>query len=226
MDQMDKNTVEAKNQLKETEEIFFENLESDGIRVLFVGNSITLHGVKEDIGWMNRWGMAASAKEKDYVHLTVEKIKNTHPNLSFGVCQVARWEMNYKNGEEMHAFYESAREYNADVIIVRLVENCKKAEYDKEVFLEQYEKLISYLNKSQKASIILTTGFWRHPADDAIRECAAKHHYKLCELGDLGEQDEMKAIGLFAHSGVANHPGDLGMEAISNRIYDVLKEIM
>lgn len=78
MDQMDKNTVEAKNQLKESEVVRFERLESSGLRVMFVGNSITLHGVKEDIGWMNCWGMAASTKEKDYVHRCIEKICKTN----------------------------------------------------------------------------------------------------------------------------------------------------
>jgi len=225
MDQMDKNTVEAKNQLKESEVIAFENLEKDGVRVMFVGNSITLHGVKEDIGWMNRWGMAASAKEKDYVHLCMKDIMKKHSDAAFCICQASGWEMRYKNGEETYPIYESARNFEADIIVMRLVENCPKAEYEKELFMKEYAKLIAFLNPTGKAKVITTTGFWKHPADEAIRECANANGYTVCELSDLGEQDVMKALGLFEHSGVANHPGDLGMQAIAERICKKIDEV-
>ena len=42
-------------------------------RILFLGNSLTLHGPREEIGWKHNWGMAASAPERDFVHLVTFK---------------------------------------------------------------------------------------------------------------------------------------------------------
>jgi hypothetical protein len=36
----------------------------------------------------------------------------------------------------------------------------------------------------------------------------------------------MKAIGLFEHEGVANHPGDIGMKNIAERILKELKNLL
>lgn len=99
-EQIAKNTVKATNQLKESEYISFENPQGKGMRVLFVGNSITRHGIAHDIGWHDDWGMAASAKEKDYVHRLMKKIDNVKDDAAYCICQVASWERGYRQGTE------------------------------------------------------------------------------------------------------------------------------
>ncbi len=220
--QMKKNTVDSSNQLNDSALVKMENPAGKGIRVMFAGNSITLHGAKKDIGWENEWGMAASAKEKDYVHLLMSKIKENKQDAAFCICQVAEWESNYKNGGDKHYLFKAARDFNADVIIARFIENCPGEDFDEALFKKEYDNLITYLNKSGKAKVILTTGFWKHPGDEIIREFALEHNYSLVELGDLGENDDMMAKNLFWHSGVAMHPGDKGMQAIAERILEKL----
>ena len=76
------------------------------------------------------------------------------------------------------------------------------------------------------AKIVLTDLFWAHePIDEPIRRVAEEGNYPLVHLGDLGEQDENMAKGLFEHSGVAAHPGDLGMYRIAERIANKMMKI-
>jgi len=67
MDQMDKNTVPAKDQLKDSGSVFFTNTEGRGKRILFVGNSITLHGIRPEIA--------------DKAHAVVQGIGEDWPKL-------------------------------------------------------------------------------------------------------------------------------------------------
>ena len=225
--QMDKNTVSAENQLKENEIVKFDNPYGKGKRVLFVGNSITLHGIKEDIGWHWCHGMAASAKEKDYVHLVENKVTEIAADTAFCVCQAASFEVNYNTPEKIcYPLFEEARRFNADVIIFRLIENCKKAEWNEGNFKKELDRLLDFLGRDRGAKVIMTTGFWKHPGDETLRQYALEHSFPIIELGDLGEMDEMKAIGLFDHHGVANHPGDKGMKAIADKIFNELKKFI
>lgn len=224
--QMDKNTVKAQNQLQGKGPVRFFHPEGKGKKVMFVGNSMTLHGINEPLGWTQECGMAASAPEKDYVHCLMRAIEEATADPAFCICQVSSWESQYKNGSELLPRFENAKDFGADIIAMRFIENCPKQDFDPEIFKAECKALLNYLNGTGKAKIVLTTGFWRHPGDDAIRELAKEMNLPVVELGDLGEQDQMKAIGLFEHKGVANHPGDLGMEHMANRIFDVLKNYL
>ena len=76
-DDLQANPVPAIGQNAKDQKVF--DPAKKGPRVLFVGNSITLHGPRPQIGWTNNWGMAASARDKDYVHLLDTHGRFNHP---------------------------------------------------------------------------------------------------------------------------------------------------
>lgn len=217
-----KNTVKADNQLKINNSVTFEG---DGkLKIMFVGNSITRHGVLEEIGWNWDFGMAASCKEKDYVHILIDKI-NKKTSAQYCICQAAKWEQNHKNPEEYLPVYTPAREFGADIIVMRIVENCHNG-FDAEAFEKNYPELINYLN-TNNAKLVLSSGFWAHEqADSIIENIAEKLGAPYVYLGDLGADAKMRADGKFWHEGVQHHPGDLGMENIANRLYAEIEKLI
>lgn len=48
--------------------------------------------------------------------------------------------------------------------------------------------------KENLHKVILTTGFWKHPGDAAITEYGKEYGLPVIELGDLGDDEKMKAI--------------------------------
>lgn len=220
MSQIEKNTVSSKGQLKENEYISLHLRKNSNFKVLFVGNSITRHGPSEKIGWYKDCGMAASSLEKDYVHIFMDQIYKMHEDASFCICQVSEWERNYKNIGSDIEIYKKAREFNADIIIMRCIENCQCNIFDSDVFEKEYIRLIDYFNPRKKAKVVLTTSFWKHIGDEVIKNIGKIKGYPVVFLGDLGEDDSMKAIGEYEHGGVACHPNDNGMKMIAKRLYD------
>ena len=218
-DKMKENTVKAENQVSTYTVLINEN--GKGQRILFLGNSITRHEPNEDIGWSYNHGMSASKPENDYVHRVIASLPDDN---AYCTCQVFEWEYNHYFQNEFSRF-EEARDFGADIIVARFVENCQKRNYDPVEFERGYRALLDYYNPSGKAKIVYSSGFWKHPADPIIEKIAKENGMPYVFLGDLGEKDEMKALGLFWHSGVAVHPGDAGMAEIANRIIKAISNL-
>ena len=61
--------------------------------------------------------------------------------------------------------------------------------------------------------------FWRNDVKAACTALAANEVVAAyVDAGPLGDDAASKAIGQFEHTGVANHPGDLGMSRLANLI--------
>lgn len=216
-----RNTVRAERQLSGSLR-FFER-EGRGKRVLFAGNSITLHSPKADIGWQGSWGMAASDAAHDYIHLLASRF----PGMDAGIAQVAEWERGFLKGKEAMRPYTPAAEWDPDIIVFRAGENTPENMLAEGDYAQAVQDLMRFFNRGGRAKMIVTSLFWPNPAkDEAIRRAAECLGAVYVPLNDLGTRDDMKALGLFWHSGVANHPGDLGMQAIADRIGGALEPFL
>lgn len=209
------NTVSAEGQMRLSSEVSTLGHGRASVRVLVLGNSITRHGPNEEIGWPNDWGMAASAPEKDYVHRLYRKLTEAGMDVYMRIRQASAWEMHGHEWADLSVYAEE-RDFGADILVFRLGENVVRGQI--EGFGERTRALLSYLD-TRGAHVILVPCFWPCESVDAqTREVARACGYTLTELSDLSSDERTMALGLFAHSGVAMHPGDYGMDCIAERI--------
>lgn len=215
-----KNDVPASGQLKDGECVSFNITENADIKIIFLGNSITRHGKAENLGWFGDWGMAASKKENDYVHKLVSLFEENGKKVSYCVANLSEWERT-RNMSLLESRYAKVKDFNASIVIVRLGENAKLAE-NLEKFKPCYKKMTEYF--AGGATVILTDLFWEYePFDVFVKSFAEEKGYAFVRIHDLGNSEDMKAVGMFGHEGVAAHPGDKGMAEIAERIFKVLK---
>jgi len=198
-------------------------------RVLFLGNSITRHGVLEKIGWTTDWGMAASALEKDYVHLVtagIAEMASSKPEMK--LQNIADFERNLGT-YDIEANLKEQLAFKPTLVIVAIGENVSALTTDeaKAQFKTSYTKLLTTLKNSGQPTIVVRSSFWADKNKDEIMQqvCAAVGGI-YADLSALSkdESNYARAERKFQHDGVAAHPGDKGMKAIADGILKALKQ--
>lgn len=218
------NTVSAENQLIKTNRIFYLGNPNAAKRLLIVGNSITRHGPSESIGWHWDWGMAASAPEKDYVHLLHSMIEADQKDVLIMVRQASSWERGHAAENALDDF-SVEHEFGADVVLFRFMENVPK-DSDMENFERCYNQLIDHICPKGSQPIFTSTVWKSDIKNELTQKIAEERNAPVVDLLEIGRNDDMMAIGLFEHHGVSIHPGDKGMQYIADEIYKVLKNYL
>ena len=197
-------------------------------KILFIGNSITLHGPKADIDWHGNWGMAATSEDKDYVHLVTKALaakQGATPVIM--VKNVADFERNHL-GYDIAGKFTDAAAFKADLIILCIGENVAalKTPADQAKYQEQVTALLKTLNSNPQAAVIVRSSFWANEAKDtAMRKACEAVGGTFVDISALGkdEQNYDRSERPYKHAGVANHPGDRGMAAIAEAILKAVK---
>lgn len=192
-------------------------------KVLFLGNSITKHGPKPDIGWTGDFGMAATAPEKDYVHLvTAGLAKKWAAPPEVLVRSLVDLERNYATFDANERLKEPVA-FGADLIIVAIGENVPgfKNDEDKKLFAEKLRDVLKRLKGDRHPTIVVRSCFWANAAKDRIlREACQDVGGLFVDISPLAkdEANYARSERKIEHAGVANHPGDKGMQAIADAI--------
>ena len=197
-----------------------ENIVPKSKTVLILGNSIVRHSPKVSIGWYGDWGMAASVKDSDFVHLLIRKIYQIDPTVMIEYKNIAGFEMEF----DTYMLDSLDVSVNPDILIMKISENVNDDKAVKDDFMRYYDKLVNHIAPGKESVKVICDGFWKKKkVNKMIKEYASKNQYPYVALEDLSNDSTNMALGKFEHKGVAAHPSDKGMRMIGQRIWEVIE---
>lgn len=197
-------------------------------KILILGNSITEHGAAPNIDWLGNWGMAASAKEKDYAHLVIGAITASAGKPPEAMIQnIANYEREY----DTYDLTEKRKDlfaFKADVVILAIGENVPelKSEEAKAKFKASVLKVLGALKDSNHPVIVVRSCFWPNAAkDEVLKQASQEVGGIFVDISNLSkdESNYARSERKLKNEGVGNHPGDQGMQAIANALVQALR---
>lgn len=208
----------------------FERVDGGKFRVLIYGNSIVFHGSHPPIGWTSNWGMAASAKEKDFAHLVVKGLEKMRgESADYRLVSIAGLEQTFAtNATTVAEWTDRGVAFGPDYVVIAVGENCGvdfKEGRDTAAFRAFLENLTRPFAESPKRpKIVLRSLFWPDPTKAAITKKVAESFGATYVDGGIGGIRENTAKGLFSNGAVAAHPGDLGMRRLADIVLEGFKK--
>jgi len=198
-------------------------------KILFLGNSITLHGPAPSIGWTGNWGMAASARDRDYVHQMLDRISKsaggTPEVMIRNIADFERQLIDFDIGEAL----KQELAFEADVVILAIGENASSPTTDeaRKRFSGALENLLDLLNQHGHPKLFVRSQFWPDAEKDRLLKQSCDNAGGIfVDIGKLGTDpaNSARSERQIEHEGVAGHPGDKGMAAIADELWKAMRQ--
>lgn len=198
-------------------------------KVLFLGNSITFHPPGPPF-WTGNWGMAASAADKDFVHLLIAHLAEAAGGEPKSMVK------NIADFERQHATYDIAAglkpelEFTPDLVVLAIGENVPGLGTDetRAAYSRGFSSLITILQSHGHPAIFVRSCFWPDATKDKImHDAAAKAGCVWIDISPLAKDPGTAARSerKIEHPGVAAHPGDKGMRGIAEAIWTAIQTV-
>lgn len=198
-------------------------------KILFLGNSITVHGPAPAIGWTGDWGMAASARDRDYVHQLLDRISRAAGGTpKVMIRNIADFERKLA-GFNIRKELKEELAFEADVVILAIGENAASPKTDeaRKQFADALGDLLTQLRQHGHPKVFVRSQFWPDAEKDRMLEKASNDAGGIfVDLGKLGTDpaNSARSERQIEHAGVAGHPGDKGMAAIADELWRAMKK--
>lgn len=208
--------------------IYFKKISNtNNLKILILGNSIT--GAPSQItNWQDCWGVAASAPEKDFVHLLkgnfVDALKYEPRLVAYNL---SGFERNFPTFD-LNSL-DSLKKYNADLIILRFGDNVLKDMAIKGHFWEKFEELANFINQNENQVIFCTSSYYPNRNVDAIMKAVCeKKEISFIDITSIYYDKSNRASSErnIENSGIGSHPGDKGMRMIADILWENIKVML
>ncbi len=208
-------------------------------KILFLGNSITLHPPLIERGWKGNWGMAASAPDKDYVTLLTSRIRD----LTGTPLPLVRVDPSRKNAdgspnlsdanvvniaeilERQYASYDSAKlraqlDARPDLVVLQFGENVRMDSFDAAKFTACLKQLVGELQKTSNPTIFITSQIYGpNPQLDQIKQQIVAEdpaHRTFVDLSGFRQEP--------LYNGFLDHPSDRGMQFLADTLFAAVRQ--
>jgi len=141
--------------------------------VVVLGNSLVWVPPAPESGWYCDWGMAASVRDSDFVHLLIRDIYQKDPSVVIKFRNIADFERGF---DSYHmSILDSLR--NPDMLIMKISENVNDIKALEDNFIYYYDTLVKYIAPKGQSVKVIVDGFWAHDVNRLIKEYALKNDY-------------------------------------------------